>query len=166
MNKEISPMFIGYKGEVKISYERNGKVYESHRHNAGLEGLFKFLCKSLAGKNVAGERPALIDLRGSNDGNVYTSVLSSAVALSGGMYYRDGNEWLYRASATIPASSITVAIDSMDYYRIYLSSRVGQSVVDFAQLQLEQDDIKNITPGTQALVEWVLKFQNLDGSQN
>lgn len=166
MGKEIIPMPIGYTGEVHISYMRNGRVYESYRHNAGVAGLFKFVCKALAGKDVHDECPKYIDVRGSADDVAYTSVLASEIPLSGGSYYQDGGEWLYRATATIPASAITSPLDDFEHYRIYLLSKVGQSVIDFAHLQLDADDLKNIAPGTQALVEWILRFQNLDGSQN
>lgn len=168
MEKEFVSMPIGYVGEVHISFKRNGRVYESYKHNAGVAGLFKFVCKALAGKDVHEECPKLIDLKVSIGGGAYTSILSTPIQLSGGTYYQESGDWLYKASATIPASSLTESIADLGDvpFRLYLSSKVGNTIIDFAHLQLEAADLENITPGTQALVEWVLRFQNLDGSQN
>lgn len=170
MEKEIIPMPIGYVGEVHISYKRNGKVYESYKHNAGVAGLFKFVCKALAGFDVSKECPTFIDLRASTDNIAYSSILTSQIPLSGKTYYQEqgNNEWLYKAQATIPASHITVTIaEEVDTsFRLYLMTKIGQTVVDFAYLDLEQEELVNITPGTQALVEWILRFQNLNGTQS
>jgi hypothetical protein len=167
MEKEFTPMPIGYSGEVHISYKRNGKVYESHRHNAGVAGLFKFVCKALAGANVSGEIPKYLDLEASLDGVSYSSILTSEVQLSGQSYYQENGDWLYKASASIPAASLTISFDdeTYSYFRLCLMAKVGQSKIVFAHVEPDEADLRNITPGTQALVEWVIRFQNLDGTQ-
>lgn len=149
-------MNLKYSGTIKIQYIINGKLIESSYHNEGLEYLFKYLARALAGDSVNSDRPVALDLRRLSNG-VYTSLLNTKSMLSGIYYTKEQGEWVTKATAVISNSQLnTTTFSDTDIYYIYLCSTNG----DFARLEIPASDLTRIRPGTQALIEWTLKVTN------
>lgn len=156
---------LAYVGEVEITYKRGNISFTRKRHNAGAQELFRLIAKALTGQSIANECPAKLDLCAKVSGQ-YVSCLSNPIPLSGSYYDNSGSEWVYHTSAAIPAASLMVQIADTPYtdFRLFLLSRKEDRRL--ASLIVDKDDLEQIVPGTQALVSWTLKFQNVSGTQN
>ena len=88
---------IQYRGNVSISYQRNGKPVILRKHNEGLNAMFKFLCKVVSGnvKDISRDKPAFLDVRlvytDPELGIQETSCLYNTVSLSNPEYFYDPN---------------------------------------------------------------------------
>lgn len=163
MSNESSNSILNYIGEVSMVFERNGRPYEVVRHNAGLPKMFNIIARALTGKNVAEEIPAFLDLRYLN-GSTYVTCLRSPVVLTGCYYENDiTNGWVTKVTGTITFDNLDSPIVD-NTYKLYLMSKTGR--FDLATLEVDYDDLKNLTAGTQALITWTLRFQNLNGRQD
>lgn len=156
----INDLDIGYIGNVNIKIPVNGKMMNIHRKNKGLSELFRIISKALAGNDISNDKPSYIDLRFLNDYGEWQSCLSrkqSIAQLSFNM--QDGN-WVTRAASSIPYSALTITpiseLGEGKLFRLYLMSRND----DLAYIDISSDDVYSITPGTQALIEWILKLVN------
>ena len=169
MNR-INSTQISYQGLVDIKYLHNGQELVYHGHNEGLNAMFKYICKILTGdiSTAVNESPTFLDARCeyySGEEVKRTSVLYSKLSISNPEYFFDTEltQWVTRFSIVISYNMIdseklkSIPEDAATY--LYLVSNNG---VDFARLRLPDDGIKlsDIIPGTQALVQWTMLFEN------
>lgn len=152
-----------YTGLVDLSITINGKKININNKNNGLPNLFRLISKALAGFDISKEKLSYIDLRYSlkeNEGT-YISCLTNIQSLSQLSFNLDNGSWVTRATSTIPYSSLAFPrLDLLDNdvndYRIYLMTKN----YDVAFITIDKEVIYKILPGTQALIEWVLKISN------
>ena len=153
--------YIGYEGNVELTFFRNGTKIVIKKKNAGVKNLFRILCRALAGYDISGEIPSFLDLRVVN-GSSTSSILNNKIALTGKSYRIESNDWVLKITGTIAYSDLmNPEISESSTYRLYLMN----TSADLAYLNVEATDLAGITEGTQMLVNWTLKFQNLNGSQ-
>ena len=163
---DIENTSIGYSGEVTISVLHGDKYTKRTLHNAGLPNIFRILSNALVGRNSAGDVLTYLDLRYLVTGSGYKTCLVSLLPLSGRYVDKnDSGQWVVKATAAIPYSSLIRPASkiSTTNFRLYLVSRNKE---DLASLSVDKGDLESMTPGTQAFVDWTLKIQNLNGSQN
>ena len=157
---DIADMNIGYVGNVNIKIPINGKMTNIHRKNKGLSELFRVISKALAGNNIVDDKPSYIDLRFLNDYGEWQSCLSKKQSIAQLSFNMQDGNWVTRASSSIPYSALTITpisdLGEGKLFRIYLMSRNN----DLAYIDISSGDVYSITPGTQALIEWVLKIVN------
>lgn len=152
---------VGYIGSVNISIPINGKTIKINRKNKGLPELFRLLVRALAGNNIAMDKPSYIDLRYLNGYGEWESCLTNRQSISQLSYNLSDGSWIARATSTIPYSALSVTPISdlgVASFRVYLMNKT----TDLAYIDVEANDVYKITPGTQALVEWILKIINTD----
>lgn len=159
MENVFTPM--EYIGKVNLKFKIGNKVVDFTKNNKGLPALFRIISKALAGFNTMMDKPSYIDLRyiefeGSTE---WESCLSKNQSITQLSYTVENGSWVTKAMATIPYSAISVpSIESLDAYafRVYLLSESEE----LAYIDINKESIMEITPGTQALVEWVLRVSN------
>jgi len=169
-------MNIQYTGKIKIKYLVNGKEVTYKTHNEGLNAMFKYICKVLSGNitNISADRPAYADIRAvysdPDEGIVEKSCLYNTLSLSDPEYYYDTDLKTWAARFNIVISYTMLNFDMIDAhpqatYYIYLMS---QSKNDFARLTLDSKKIslKEIIPGTQAIVEWTMIVENSKNTES
>ena len=148
---------IGYTGKVKLTLDNNKFSY----HNNGLPNLFRLICRGLAGNNITNEIPEKVDLRYSNDDDNWQSCLINSQFLTQINYTLTNGSWVLKTATSIPYSELNVtplsALGNVNF-RLYLMSNNE----DLAFVNINKSDILLINPGSQALVEWVLCFSNID----
>jgi hypothetical protein len=152
---------VGYIGNVNISIQMDGKIVNINKKNKGLPELFRLLVRAISGNNIAADKPSYIDLRYLNGYGEWESCLINRQSISQLSYNLSDGSWIARASSTIPYSALSVAPISdlgLVPFRVYLMNKT----TDLAYIDVEAKDIYKITPGTQALVEWILKIINTD----
>lgn len=153
---------IKYSGDVKLSLSINGKTIQINKHNNGLPDLFRLISKSLAGYDISNEKPSYVDLRYMNSSGEWESCLSNKQSIAQLSYSLYNGSWITRAASTIPyASLIITPISSLGDnvpFRLFLMNKK----TDLAYIDINCADVYKITPGTQALVEWILKIFNSD----
>jgi hypothetical protein len=152
---------IGYIGSVNISIPVNGKTLKINRKNKGLPELFRLLVRALAGYSIVADKPSYIDLRYLNEDGEWESCLTNRQSVSQLSYNLSDGSWIARAASTIPYSALSVTPISdigVASFRVYLMNKN----TDLAYIDVEANDVYKITPGTQALVEWILKIINTD----
>ena len=151
-----------YSGNVKLNLKINGKNIQINKHNNGLPDLFRLISKALAGYDISNEKPSYIDLRYMNQSGEWESCLSNKQSISQLSYNLSNGSWITKAASTIPyAALIVTPISSLGEnvpFRIFLMNKR----TDLAYIDVDSSDVYKITPGTQALVEWVLKIFNSD----
>lgn len=170
----IGSTSFNYVGEVKIKFRRNGTDLVVKKKNAGLKNLFRIVCRGLAGYDISGERPMYLDLRYVVDENTTASCLKKRVPLTGTSYQLaresggDTTYWVLKLTGTIASSDLlSTPLSSANEYRLYLMNNSETESNWLAVIKINYtDELENITAGTQALITWKLKFQNLDGSQD
>ena len=167
MNKNI----LEYTGKLNIRYLINNKEVQYKGHNEGLSALFKYICKVLSGnlENAKESGPTFVDVRflAENDGTiVQTSCLYNKIDISNKEYFFDTSisSWVARFKTVLSYNMINFSIVNthlQDTVYLYLVSGNGQ---DLARLLLTDAlDLRDITVGTQALVEWTMQVQNSMG---
>lgn len=153
---------IKYSGLVNLNLKINNKIININKNNSGLPDLFRLISKALAGYDVSDEKPSYIDLRYMNSSGEWESCLSKKQSISQLSYNLNNGSWITKASSTIPYSSLIITpISSLGEnvpFRIFLMNKRN----DLAFIDIDSTDVYKITPGTQALVEWVLKIFNSD----
>ena len=152
---------VGYIGSVNISIPINGKTIKINRKNKGLPELFRLLVRALAGNSIATDKPSYIDLRYLNGYGEGESCLTNRQSISQHSYNLSDGSWVARAASTIPYSALSVTPISdlgVSSFRVYLMNKTD----DLAYIDVEANDVYRITPGTQALVEWIIKIINTD----
>jgi hypothetical protein len=153
----MSTTKLSYEGIVNLKFNVNGKVTEYISHNEGLEPLFKLYARALAGDDVRGNAPTMIDLRQKN-GNTYDSVLNIRGIGTGCYYGKDTDgKWCTKITATLSSANLVAVPVESGEYRFYLMSNEE----DLAFLPVEDAPLQRIQAGTQALIEWTLKVTNV-----
>lgn len=152
---------LNYLGSVDLSLNINGIKVIINKHNNGLPDLFRLISKSLAGYDITKEKIAYIDLRYSklDDPDTFNSCLTKKQSVSQLTYFIENGSWVTKAASSIPYSSLIVSpISSLNAksFRIYLMTKS----TDLAFIEIDEKDLLKLVPGTQALVEWVLKISN------
>ncbi len=160
MEKEFNTN-LNYSGSVDLSLIINGKKIVINNHNNGLPDLFRLIAKALAGYDITKEKIAYIDLRynKSDDPETFNSCLTKKQSVSQLSYLIENGSWITKAASSIPYSSLIVSpISSLNAtsFRIYLMTKA----TDLAFIEVDERDLLKLVPGTQALVEWVLKISN------
>jgi hypothetical protein len=160
MEKEINTN-LNYIGSVDLSLTINNKKIVINKHNSGLPDLFRLISKALAGYDITKEKIAYIDLRysKSDDPDIFNSCLTKKQSISQLSYLIENGCWITKAASSIPYASLIVSpISALGAYsfRIYLMTKS----VDLAFIEIDEKDLLKLVPGTQALVEWVLKISN------
>lgn len=154
----MSTTSIKYKGMVEVTYSIDGKTYSATKHNAGTQELFKLLCRALCGENIQKDKPAYLDV-GNVENDEWVSSLSSRVQLTGLRYVQEEGNWTAKATATIEQRkfiSIPQAGGTIDL-------RLGAlNVSNLATVTIPSDNLANLKPGMQAIVNWTLSFENED----
>ena len=149
-----------YAGEVNVKFNINGKLVDVHNHNSGLPNLFRLIARALAGYNTSLEKPDYIDLRYiTAKSPVWQSCLSKKQSIAQLSYHLENGSWITKAASTIPYSALSITpISNLNAaaFRLYLMSDNS----DLAYININENDIAEIVPGTQALVEWILKISN------
>ena len=161
MNNKVDTINIGYIGSVNLSINVNGKTLVINKKNKGLPELFRLITKALAGNDISKDKPSYIDLRFLNGYGEWESCLTRKQSISQLSYNLSDGSWVTRASSTIPYSSLTttpVSDIETESFRVYLMNKN----TELAYIDVDPNDVYKITPGTQALVEWVLKLVNTD----
>ena len=160
MQKSNAITDLQYTGEVSVKFNINGKLVDIRNHNSGLPNLFRIIAKALAGYNTSQEKPNYIDLRYiTAKSSTWQSCLSNKQSVSQLSYHLEKGNWLTKAASTIPYSSLKITpISSLNAtaFRLYLMADES----DLAYISINENDIAEIVPGTQALVEWILKISN------
>ena len=161
MNKEL----ISYQGKVNLKYTVDGKEINFKTHNEGLNGLFKYICKTLAGDftNLASEKPAFIDAI-----CVYYDIEEPTVAKSESCLYNpltisnpnytfdtDYKTWVAKFQGALSYSMIDFSVLERHPKGIINLYLLAQNKTKLARLSLEKSSIQldQILPGTQALIE-------------
>lgn len=153
---------LSYTGSVDLSININGKKIYLNKKNNGLPNLFRLISKALAGFDISKEKLSYIDLRYSTLENTetYISCLTNIQSLSQLSFNLDNGGWVTRATSTIPYSSLAFPrldlLDNVNDFRIYLMTKS----YDVAFITIDKEVVYKILPGTQALIEWVLKVSN------
>lgn len=152
---------LNYKGSVNVSLNINGNKVVINKHNNGLPDLFRLISKALAGYNTSTEKISYIDLRYNTEDNQndFISCLTKKQSVSQLNYSLNNGSWVTTAASTIPYASLTVTPISYlnaKEFRVYLMTRD----VDLAYININEQDLLKLVPGTQALVEWSLKISN------
>ena len=164
---------LSYKGTVKVKIKINNKYYTIYKHNNGTEYLQKSFCKFISG-NYGGDSdiPQLIDLRKEDGYGNWTTYLNQELGLTGKTYLKTTDAelglddvWVARFTAAIPYSVLIdpkpIAETDTGHYRLYLYSSFDveeQSYHDLAYIDISAEALSQITPGTQALVEWSMQL--------
>lgn len=172
--RAIGSTSFNYVGEVEIKLRRNGTDLIINKKNAGLKNLFRIVCRGLAGYSISNERPMYVDLRYVSDEETgaTTSCLKKKIPLTGTSYQlvkvsgSDNTYWVLKLTATIASSDIISSLNSAYKYRLYLMNNSETESNWLAVIEIKYDEeLSKITDGTQALITWKLRFQNLDGTQ-
>ena len=149
-----------YEGLVDLSITINGKKTKINSKNNGLPDLFRIISKALAGNDVSNEKMSHIDLRYNTiEDETFISCLTNKQSLSQLTYNLNNGSWITRAASTIPYSSFAISrfeLLNAKSFRLYLMAKD----LDLAYVKINEEVLRNIIPGTQALVEWVLKISN------
>lgn len=172
---ETNNTTLSYRGDVKLKLIVGNKIIEVDRHNSGTLDLMKSICKYLTGNGVPQyETPQFLDLRrqstsGDTDWDTYLTRQIS-VGTSGRSYEYDStlSNWVAKFSFSLPYSALVDYIEADDTaynYRLYLYAEdESGSIVDLAYLPITAQELSNITPGIQAIVEWQLQIKNADNN--
>ena len=152
---------LNYEGSVDLCLTINGEKLIINKHNNGLPDLFRLISKALAGYDITKERIAYISLRynSMDDPQTFNSCLTKKQSISQLSYLIEKGSWVTKAASSIPYASLIVSpISSLNAltFRIYLMTKS----VDLAFIEVDEKDLLKLVPGTQALVEWVLKISN------
>lgn len=157
---DIEDINIGYVGNVNIKIPVNGKLVNIHKKNKGLSELFRIIAKSLTGGDTSSDKPSYIDLRFLNNYGEWQSCLSKKQSIAQLSFNMQDGNWVTRAASSIPYSALTITpiseLGEGRLFRLYLLNKNN----DLAYIDVNSEDIYNITPGTQAFVEWILKIVN------
>lgn len=172
MNETI----LNYIGDVNVKIIAGDKVLTVEKHNAGLPLLKKIICKYLTG-NYSGnyEVPQFLDLRYNanpelpDDQKTWTSYLTTDISLTGKVYEYSSkySNWIAKFNATINHNNLIGDITESDpgEFKLvlvsgYNSNEPKESYQELAELPIEAYVLARITPGTQAIVEWVMQIKN------
>lgn len=172
MNETI----LNYIGDVTVKLHIGDKIVELEKHNTGLPLLRKTLCKFLTG-NYEGphELPQFLDLQYNanpslpEDAKIWVTYLSSRISLTGKVYEKNSkfDNWISRFTAIINHTDLLNDISESDpgEFRLvilngYNSNSPENSYKPLAQLPVDAYMLARITPGTQAMIEWVMQIRN------
>ena len=161
MNETI----LSYIGDVTVKLHVGDKVVELEKHNTGLPLLRKTLCKL----------PQFLDLQYNanpslpDDAKIWVTYLSSQISLTGKVYEKNSNfdNWISRFTAIINHTDLLNDISESDpgEFRLvmlngYNTNSPENSYQPLAQLPVDAYMLARITPGTQAMIEWVMQIRN------
>ena len=151
---------LGYTGEVKIHYKKNGKSFVLKKKNEGFEPLFRTIASLLAGKGFPFGNPYYISLYNETSGKV--SLLTSGripfSSLPDVIKQEDGR-WSCTFNITIAYSDINTENmgENDTTYCMYLLS---SNDTEFARVEVDKDTISSIGIGVQLYIEWSLIIDN------
>ncbi len=161
MDKLIQTNII-YTGSVNLSVKNNGKIIKSTYHNSGLPELFKIIAKSISGNGIdLNERPHYIDLRYRvSINNIWKTCLINKQSITQSDYFQENGFWVCKFAANIPYSEFTIPPQNNAFkdasFRLYIESKNN----DLAFIDVDFDTVNTIVPGSQAIVEWVMRLSN------
>ena len=145
---------IGYRGSVKISLIKDGKIKKVIKtHNAGTQYLFQLLTCAITGLDISSDIPQYIDLLDSNN----HSILSYKPSLTGVTIENTSSSNKAIFTAYIPQSAISAATHV--YRTIKLYSRSSDDSTELASLTLEDDT--TIPDDYAVMIQWSMSFTNL-----
>lgn len=159
---------VAYLGNVKIRLKIKDKIFEIINHNEGLPELSKSFAKFITGGLITVEDiPQYLDLRKYIDNN-WQSQLNTRISLSGKYFDYDesiGN-WVARLTGVISANYLSnpISRDDTSTYRLYLLSG-SNPPAPLAFIEIGADTLSNLTPGTQAIIEWNMQLVNIETSE-
>lgn len=172
MNETI----LKYIGDVTVKIKVGDKVITLDNHNNGTPLLNKIICKFLTG-NYGGihEVPQYLDLKYnsnpalSEESKTWETYLSTQIALTGKVYEQSEkyNNWIAKFTAVIYHNNLLNGISENDpgEFKLVLLSGYNSTAPDtsyqvLAELAIESYMLARITPGTQAIIEWVMQIKN------
>lgn len=178
---------FGYKGEVKVQYSKNGKVFEFKRHNEGFSFLFKTIASLLAGEGFPYGSLSYISLErvrtdsSSTPSTETTKVLFKSTTIpitqkpkSIAVEDGDGNVAYACSVNTTIAYSDMVDKDSGENNWIVSSETINDKAylyllsannTKLARVELSPDSVNSISPGVQLFIQWNLIVNNAQSSQ-
>ena len=162
---------IGYSGSVNVKVLNGTKIVSSTtKHNEGTQWFFQVLASSVIGNNERNNMPRYLDAfqrTGEEGSYIYTSILSTKVALTSKSFrsYNEDDVYGVMASMTaiVPHKSILFESDSsktIDQLRIYSNDSSDDTLlakVDLGDKAIEilSDSKNNIA------IEWNMLFKNV-----
>lgn len=153
-----------YIGDVVFKLKIKDKIITTSKKNSGTIDLSKLFAKFISNNSIdAEELPQFLDLR-KNEENVYSSILSSKIPLSGRNYQfdTDTNNWVAIFVATINYSYLVDGnIDQNDPdFRLYITSGyVDGKTIDLAYIDISATELSKIQAGVQGIVEWHMQLK-------
>ena len=156
---------LGYRGEVTVRYNKNGRTFEFKKHNEGFEPLFHTICHLLAGDGFPYGNLAYIELkRVKSSDNTEEDLLNSQYLPLSQLpkaIKQSNGEWACSVNTTIADSDIQSGERFPSGYddtaRVYL---VSNDKVEMAKVELSKNIIESIAPGVQLFIQWNLVIDN------
>ena len=154
-----SPKII-YSGEVKVSLvDADGRVRTVSRHNAGEEGLFKYLAQCLCGINNRSSAPRKLDMGYISSNTFHTILPNGPVSVISPNYLKDGS-WCAVLGFTVNNSEISSSVAGATTLEFRLLGGGGSEVYATAK-NIPSSVVTQLVPGTTLSVEWTLSIQNV-----
>lgn len=161
MDKLIQTNIV-YTGSVNLSVKNKEKIIKSTYHNSGLSELFRLISKSISGNGLnLDECPQYIDLRyrvGIDPS--WKTCLINKQSITQRDYFQENGFWVSKFATNIPYSEFTIPPQNSAFknasFRLYIESKN----TDLAFIDVDFDTINTIVPGSQAIVEWVMRLSN------
>lgn len=160
---------LSYKGTVTLTFKsKSGKVLSSVQYNEALPLLSKLFAQALLGYDISGNIPTFLDLCIEDASNVYSSILTSPIILTGKSYSVDNDNFYYVSVNAIITSSLLQALTFDSEYQCYLMLQ-DMSNNNMCKLKLMDSEHTNITTnnlnnyvgsGKNLVVNWKLKLCN------
>lgn len=172
----LNETVLSYLGNVTVKIKINDKIIKLEDKNAGLPLLRKNICKYLTG-NYGGtsEIPQFLDLMYNADPSLdedhktWVTYLSNQISLTGKVfeYSAKYDNWVAKFTAIINHNNLLndVAENDPGEFKLvlldgYKPNDPESSYQPLAELHIESYMLARITPGTQAIIEWVMQIKN------
>ena len=159
-NNQISQS-IEYKGSVKISLIKDGKVKKIIKtHNAGTKYLFQLLTTAITGESIANDIPQYIDIlyseNPSSETPNFTSLLTYKPSITGTS--RENTSVANKAifTAYVPQSALKTT--TRVFNKIAMYSKSNDESTEIAELILTE--VTTIPDDYAVMIQWTMSFSN------
>ncbi len=160
---------LPYKGTVTLTFKsKSGKVLSSVQYNEALPLLSKLFAQALLGYDISGSIPTFLDLCIEDVSNVYSSILTSPIILTGKSYSVDNDNFYYVSVNAIITSSLIQAFTFDSEHQCYLmlqdisnNNLCKLKLMDSEHTNITTDNLNNyVGSGKNLVVNWKLKLCN------
>lgn len=157
-----------YQGTVNVKLNINGRIVELSDHNNGCPALRRSFCKFVTGNaSVYNDTPQFLTIKVSTDNwATSTSFLKSPISITGKEWQPDEeSDYVAKFRCIVTNNDLSETIyadDSSRSFRLYLISGSGE---DMAYLDIDATKLSQITPGTQAIIEWSMRLYDYNGGE-